>query len=372
MGYEIDYLPVGNSESKQLGDAIAMRFWNPERTEQLVITIDGGTLESGAAVVKHVKEFYETDTVDIAILTHPEADHASGLREIIKGLNVKRIFALVPWNHAEEIIDRVKQADARCTVTSLKATLREAYPCFAEVEDLATERAIPIYEKFGSSTRYDLGVGTNICFLGPTREEYINKWLPEFSSLPQAGTAAVMAPVVKAVSQAFRWIVETWDKELLLDPGPNEVSSVNNSSLIFTLEHEDRRFLFCGDAGVPAIQNAIDLGIGLGIPANGYNFFDVPHHGSRRNLGPTILNQLMGVPRTAANPPSEGSAFISAPPNDPKHPSKRITNALNRRARTVICTLGSPKCHHSDDYNPRNGWSPATPTPYFDEVEEFD
>jgi hypothetical protein len=76
MGIEIDFLPVG--EASKSGDAIAIRMGNLRgpRSEQTVITIDGGTKESGANLVAHIKTHYGTSHVNFAFLSHPDGDHA--------------------------------------------------------------------------------------------------------------------------------------------------------------------------------------------------------------------------------------------------------------------------------------------------------
>ena len=68
---EIDFLPVNSKEKS--GDSIALRYssW----ADQVVITIDGGTLESGESLVNHIDRYYDTNRVDLAILTHPDGDH---------------------------------------------------------------------------------------------------------------------------------------------------------------------------------------------------------------------------------------------------------------------------------------------------------
>ena len=47
MGYEIDFLPVG--DGARSGDAIALRYGNLEgtRAEQTVVVIDGGFTDDG-------------------------------------------------------------------------------------------------------------------------------------------------------------------------------------------------------------------------------------------------------------------------------------------------------------------------------------
>ena len=50
MGYEIDFLPVGDKS----GDAIALRYGNlfGQRTEQTVVVVDGGSEDDTAAVAR--------------------------------------------------------------------------------------------------------------------------------------------------------------------------------------------------------------------------------------------------------------------------------------------------------------------------------
>jgi len=77
IGYEVDFLPVGDGE--KCGDAIAFRFGrllaNPP--QQTVVVIDGGFKDSGAALVQHIRDYYKTENVAAVISTHPDNDHAS-------------------------------------------------------------------------------------------------------------------------------------------------------------------------------------------------------------------------------------------------------------------------------------------------------
>ena len=59
----------------------------------------------------------------------------------------------------------------------------------------------------------------------------------------------------------------------------NETSPTNNTSTIMHLSEGDRVFLFTGDAGVQALNNAR-----LSYNFSNVYWLDVPHHGSRRNL----------------------------------------------------------------------------------------
>jgi len=119
--------------------------------------------------------------------------------------------------------------------------------------------------------------------------------------------------------------------------------------------------LFTGDAGKDALSRVIEYTESLPYNLSGLDFFDVPHHGSKRNLGPSILNKLR---------PKQ--AFISCPPEgDPKHPSRKVVNALLRRDCNVQTNKnGKIVCFPCDTSLPREGWGPAIPETFFNQVEE--
>ncbi len=75
MGYEIDFLGVG--EESKSGDAIALRYGNlhGSRAEQTVVVIDGGFQNTGAKLVEHIIAHYGTSQVDLVINTHADPKH---------------------------------------------------------------------------------------------------------------------------------------------------------------------------------------------------------------------------------------------------------------------------------------------------------
>lgn len=375
MGYEIDYLPVGEKPEDKNGDAIAMRFWDTTPDDSRVITIDGGTRDSGANLVGHIKKYYGTSKVDIALLTHPDADHASGIRDILEQMDVGALLSFIPWDHANEIMPVVQRADFRVTASSIEKQLKDAFPAAIEAIEMARKKSIEVIEPFARNASIKLNETTQAHLLGPTYDAYLNKWLPYYDCLPTQPTRQVslLETLLKTAERAVKWVTETWDKELLVDPAPDEVNAENNSSVIFALTQGDKRFLFCGDAGVPVLADALVLGNTSGLPASGYTFLHVPHHGSRHNLGPSLLNIMFGPPKATQDSITTRVAFVSATKGDPKHPSRRITNALNRRSVKVIATDGTAKRHSSSDAPVRPGWVPATPILFsstFEDIEE--
>ena len=124
MGYEVDFLPVGNGECS--GDGIALRFGNlyGRRSEQAVVVIDGGYQETGESMVEHIKQFYQTDTVDLVISTHPDNDHSSGLSVVLEQLKVGTLWMHRPWNHTDDIARMFR--DGRVTDTGVREALRRS------------------------------------------------------------------------------------------------------------------------------------------------------------------------------------------------------------------------------------------------------
>src|SRR5437879_1107232 len=108
------------------------------------------------------------------------------------------------------------------------------------------------------------------------------------------GAAAKSFSLVNAAARAIKWIAEKWDSEVLVEPEPDAVSPENNSSMILLLTVDGRHYLFTGDAGVPALTGALDYAATVPIDWSLLSFAQEPHHGSKRNVGPSILNRLFG------------------------------------------------------------------------------
>ncbi len=363
MGHEVDFLAVGD-ESKS-GDAIALRFGNLDsnnRDEQVVVVIDGGFKESGENLVKHIKKYYKTDRVDLAILTHPDADHAAGLEVVLKELKVDCLWMHQPWNHTEDIANMFK--DGRVTDKSVSEALRKSLENARLLENLANLKGIQILEPF-AGLQDESGY---ITVIGPT-EDYYENLLPEFQSTPESeGRYSLLAEAMTAISEFVRKIAETFDYETLDDSG--ETTAENNSSVILILQIDGKVLFFTGDAGIPALTEAADyLEDEIGIAHSDISFIQVPHHGSKRNVGPSILNRLVG-PKLDEDKKIK-TAFVSCAKNGtPKHPAKKVTNAFRRRGAPVCPTNGISILHYSGDAPNRVDYSSIVPLPFYDEVEE--
>lgn len=351
LAFEIDFHPVGDGEKG--GDAITIQYGRLNNTynrSQKVIVIDGGTLVSGEKIVKHIKNVYKTDTVDLIINTHPDNDHCSGLREVINNLTVKEIWIHRPWISSKDFLSMFK--DGRITNNSLKERLKDALNIVSEIESLAKSKRITLKEPFTGLT-FDDGV---ITILGPTQDFY-KKLLPQFRCTPEPINESLLSKAFSAVKDTVQMVAEAIHIETLDESG--ETSPENNSSVISLFSYAGKKVLFTGDAGIPALKSVIEIANYNNIPLNDLHVLQVPHHGSKRNVSPDILNSLKAK-----------SAYISCPKEgDPKHPAKKVTNALIRRNMKPFHTKGNILCHRHNT-SKRVGYSSATQIPFYNQVEE--
>lgn len=371
LGYEVDFLEVGLGSKS--GDAITLRFGNlleRKREEQVVVVIDGGFKDDGEKIVNHIHKYYDaTNIVDIVIATHPHEDHTAGLQTVLTEMQVKELWMHKPWD--ERHTNNLSRwfVDGRVTDKSVSNALRKSLDTARDLEKIAEEKGIPIIEPFLGVGR-DFGFG-RIDIAGPT-EEYYESLLPSFSATPEPkGTTftTLFTGVVERVAEVVSKVFENWDIETLDDKG--ETSAENNSGAITMLRVADSQLLFTGDAGIPALTNAVDLLEAHTITHDTRSFVQVPHHGSKRCVGPTILNRLVGPKLLEQQKGTKKmTAFCSCAVNGaPKHPSKKVTNAFMRRGAPVCPTQGKSIWHyrHAPD---RAEYSAIQSLPFYDEVEE--
>lgn len=322
MPFEIDFLPVGDASKS--GDSIALRYGYGQLLpgQQTVVVVDGGTQDSGRELVDHVRREYGTNVVDYAILTHPDLDHVAGLKIVLEEMDVRVLVMHRPWEHAAAIRDMFANP---FTPSRLAEKIRRALEAAHDLEQLALRQGVQIIEPFAGGGTTDGA----LTFLGPNRE-YYQSLLCNFRETPEAkeGIAALLAFAKAAAQATVRWVRETLTFETLDDSG--ETSAENNSSAITLFRWDSTLVLLTADAGIPALMQAADAASLSGVNLKALNVLQVPHHGSRRNVGPMILSRLY-APHAIISVCKDGA---------PKHPSKKVINALIRRGMNVYCTSG--------------------------------
>ena len=128
--------------------------------------------------------------------------------------------------------------------------------------------------------------------------------------------------------------------------------------------------LFTADAGISALTMAAEFAASKQINLQQLlTKVQVPHHGSKRNVGPTVLNSILG-PKTSDDQPERNCYISAAKDGAPKHPSQRVINAFRRRGYRAYGTTNGQILHTHKDAPARNDWVAAPEIPYVARFEE--
>lgn len=359
--FEVDFLDI---ESKSSGDAITLRYSTND--EVFIHVVDGGYQDTGPKVVEHVSKYYDGATVvDRVVVTHPDGDHAGGLRHVLEELHVRELWMLRPWLYAHEIIDRF---DRFTSVANLIARLKEVYPNIAALEEIATERGIPIMEPFQGSNIGHFNV------LAPSRERYLDL-VVQSERTPEASTertfggqGGLAATMQQAVVSAISLIRSAWGEETF---STEETSAENEMSVVQHATLCENTVLLTGDVGRGGLAEGADYAELVGITIPGVDRFQVPHHGSRRNVSTEVLDRWLG-PRLSQKPESGEETFtaiISASKEDSDHPRKAVVRAVIHRGAKVVTTEGR-NLRTGHNAPEREGWSAVEGLSYPEDQEE--
>jgi beta-lactamase superfamily II metal-dependent hydrolase len=371
MRCEVEFLAVG--DGSRPGDAIIVRYGDPAAYHLMVV--DGGTANCGETLVTHLKKhFGALVSLEHLVLTHSDADHASGLREVLREIPVAHVWLHIPWLLSEHAMHLFKHKG--WTKDTLAAAIKKEYDIVAEIVDLAIAQGCQLHYPFQGQQIGPFAV------LSPSSTQYLYL-LPQFDKTPEPDqrlleTAGVwigkpsgnplLVLLEKAAAKVQNWVPESWTGERLRDGGVTSASNETSVILYANLD-EERRILLTGDAGPQALSWAAAYARANGFPLQSFSFVQIPHHGSRRNVGPSILNQLLGPIQPEGT--IRFTAFVSAPKDDDTHPRKIVLNAFMRRGGKVIATQGTNKIHYGG-FPKRDGYVDVEPIPFSSTVEEYD
>ena len=371
MAYQIDFLAVGDpgddGKCCKSGDAIALRYGNlaGPRAEQTVMIVDGGFKSAGDKLVEHVKAFYGTDVVDFVVSSHPHDDHIQGLFPVLESLKVGMLLMHKPWDHAQGVLEFTD--DDRTTLTGTKRRLRESFAAARDLNALATRKGIKVHEPFQGTYTQD----NVVLVLGPSSEFYRKCIAADLAGLPIDGAPRGIASLLIGAAQAvMRAAQEGWDSERLTEPAADAVEPLNHSSTVIHFNFGDTKALLTGDAGVQALTLAADFADSRSIDLKSCSRVQVPHHGSKRNVGPTILNRIIGPVQQLGAGGTKTGKISCAKDGEPKHPSARVTNAFFRRGAPCCGTRGQTICWSSPDAPARPGWTSVPSIPFRDQYDE--
>ena len=122
--------------------------------------------------------------------------------------------------------------------------------------------------------------------------------------------------------------------------------------------------------GIWGLNMAIHYATQSGLVLQDFMLVQIPHHGSRRNVSPAVLNSLFGPIRPKDTPP-HSSAYVSAPNNDDTHPRGMVLNAFIRRGYKIGATQGK-KIVFWGGFPARPGYGPLELLPFATRVEDYD
>ena len=340
---EIDFIEAGEAKS---GDAIAIRHHCDGG--DYVHVVDGGYAPDGQKLVDHIREYYGPGYyINHLVLTHSDLDHASGLETVLQQMRVTNLWMNRPWTHVDPLMGLFERYQDRDRLT---ARLKSDFEKVATLETLALAQGTQIMDAFKGAR---IGAFT---VLSPSPLTYL-MLVAQSEKTPATGSAldALQALLVDTVSLAD-WGVERLKGDTEGTTPDNETSVVQFADVC------GKKVLLTGDAGVQALTEAHQAALQMRISVSPLDWFQVPHHGSRRNLSSAVLDAWLGPPLAGQlqYPPFE--AIISANMRDPEHPKNAVVRALIHRGRRVFQT--DDKLHIHSYGAPHRGWNAAPPLQY--------
>lgn len=345
--FEIDFLEAGEKDS---GDAITLHYREGSRFTYIHI-VDGGYTEDGEKIVNHIRRYYNKPTyIDHVVLTHPDQDHALGLKKVLEEFSIGSLWMNRPWEHVDKLLPRFKRQYTR---NGLIRRLKEIFSSVDELEKIAKEKDIAIRDVFQGAQIERFTV------LAPSLDRYID-CIVDSDKTPEAKSLA---------REEARYMAD-WGEEKLKG-GPGEASRENETSVVQFANLCGEEILLTGDAGVEALEEAYGYALknsrSLRITLPGVDYFGVPHHGSRRNLSSEILDKWLGPKLKEPADPTKFSAVISVNQKDKEHPKKSVIRALIHRGAGVFRTNGT-LCAQKNA--PNRGWHTAPALEYPTDTED--
>jgi beta-lactamase superfamily II metal-dependent hydrolase len=209
--------------------------------------------------------------------------------------------------------------------------------------------------------------------LAPRRSRYLDlivesERTPESVEEAEETTFEALGRFVeRAAAKAASLLRAMWGEEVF---SPDNTSSENEMSVVQYGNLCGLRVVLTGDAGRAALSEAADYAPYAGLALPGVDRFQLPHHGSRRNVSTEILDRWLGprLPSKLAVGQEKFHAIISSAKKDEAHPRKSVVRAAIHRGARVFVTEGLDLSigHNAPD----RGWRSAVPLEYPEEQEE--
>lgn len=359
MAYELDF--IGVDEATSNADAISMR-WVLNNKKAIGI-YDGGLIKHGEELEKHLNSYYfnglndNEKIIDFIICSHSDQDHVSGLKNILEKFTVKKIYMNRPWLYAKEIYE--KAVDKKKTEDLICKELKESYPFIYALEEIALEKGIEILNAFEGTV-----IENNLKVLSPSLDFYLAQLYDSDKTAVCNESANQTQPFFNKIKEAAINLFESMDIEMLKEE--SETSSENEMSVIIYGDMEVEKFLLTGDVGIKGLTNALHYAKKLNISLKDEVFlYQIPHHGGRHNVSPTILNKIVGEKTSL----SRNKIAVTCVGKETEYPKKMVVNAFIRRGVEVYAAKGSTLTRNIG--MPNRNWGSVSPYEFSDYVEEW-
>lgn len=355
--FEIDFLDV---ECDSSGDAITMRV--SHNGIQTITVVDGGYSDCGAKIIDHIKKHYGNPiSIQNVVLTHPDGDHAAGLKKVLSDFTVERLWMNRPWLYAETLIQFYPTYN---DLGRLRARLRSQYPNVSDLETIAIERGVIIEEAFQGTQ-----IG-HFTVMSPTFPKFIELVIRDDDKAeePDGSVSEKIEKAwwYKAAAGIRNLLAALWGEENLPS---KETTPRNEMSLVQYADLFGVKVLLTADAGQEALAAFVDYAPNVGLQLPGIDRFQVPHHGSRRNVSSDLLDKILGPKKEVSGDYTDFTAFISSAKKDTHHPKKSVVRAMIHRGGRVV-TTEEGDVQTGCNAPARDGWGPAPLYPYPTEQEE--
>jgi beta-lactamase superfamily II metal-dependent hydrolase len=362
LGLEIEFLPTGDDS----GDAILIRE-GMALTGFTIHSVDGGYASTSETIIEHIEQYYGKDvSIDHMVLSHADDDHATGLIKVLERFHVTNLWMNRPWLFVDEVIQHFH---GNYTRDGLYRDMRDLHPYLIRLEEIVAKKnrqslfQTVIREVFQGSQ-----IGSFLV-LAPSRERYL-RLIPELPKTPKSYAADSAANTLlgglftEAKKKVETYLDERWNIETLSSNPQPPTNASNETSVVQLGRVGTRTILLTADAGPDALNDAADYALACGLLAPP-TFVQVPHHGSRHNVTPEVLDRWLGT--RVAEGVERGTAYVSVGKKRLGHPRGQVSNAFLRRGYPVHIMRTAAK-RYSFDMDER-GWEKSILEPFKNEVE---
>jgi len=284
--FTIELLPARH------GDAIWIEYGDPAAPHRILI--DGGarkaTRDTISDLIAQRIDPAASPDFELIVLTHIDADHITGLLNLLEDRSVPlrpRDVWFNGWEHMPDDLLGAEQAER------LSKAIRE--------------RGLPWNAAFaGHAVRLDgtyddpylaplpaitLPGGMRLTLLSPTYKTLADlkpKWKEEVEA---AGLVPGGGPPPERPDDLLGGAAKPLDPDTdAMERFSPDPSKANAGSIAFLAEFEGRSALLTGDAHAPVLEASIGVLLGSRqMEKLAVDVFKVPHHGSKYNLSPGLL-----------------------------------------------------------------------------------